>query len=297
MSHFAVLVMGEDVAAQLQPYHEYECTGINDQYVQEIDITAACLATLAISPDGLMDALERYGLQNKIITDAREVDRTGAHRFGYAIVRQGRLINAVKRTNPDKKWDWWQIGGRWTGFFRLKPGAQGSLGEPGLNTPAAPAGSADSARKGDIDFAAMRAEAALAAEHRWETVRAALGDSLDTFIPWSVMCERMAGDVDQARRAYHGQEAMSRWRFSPTFDFTSVETYLAPRETYVAQAARDAVCTVAVIKDRTWYERAHVGWWGMIAETTDEGRWSEEYAQLLNAAADETLLTVVDCHT
>lgn len=39
MSHFAVLVIGDDVAKQLQPYHEYECTGVKDKYVIEVDKT------------------------------------------------------------------------------------------------------------------------------------------------------------------------------------------------------------------------------------------------------------------
>jgi hypothetical protein len=37
MSHYSVLVIGEDVEKQLQPYHEYECTGIEDEYVVEVN--------------------------------------------------------------------------------------------------------------------------------------------------------------------------------------------------------------------------------------------------------------------
>lgn len=39
MSHFAVLVIGEDVEGQLAPYHEFECTGQNDEFVQDLNIT------------------------------------------------------------------------------------------------------------------------------------------------------------------------------------------------------------------------------------------------------------------
>jgi hypothetical protein len=39
MSHFSVLVIGGNVEEQLQPFHEFECTGTDDQYVQEIDQT------------------------------------------------------------------------------------------------------------------------------------------------------------------------------------------------------------------------------------------------------------------
>src|SRR5271154_7530248 len=39
MSHFAILVVGGNVEEQLAPYHEYECTGTDDCYVQDIDHT------------------------------------------------------------------------------------------------------------------------------------------------------------------------------------------------------------------------------------------------------------------
>ena len=40
MSHFTVLVVTdrpEQLEPALQPFHEYECTGIEDQYVEFID--------------------------------------------------------------------------------------------------------------------------------------------------------------------------------------------------------------------------------------------------------------------
>lgn len=39
MSHFSVLIIGADHAKQLQPFHEFECTGTNDEFVQDIDNT------------------------------------------------------------------------------------------------------------------------------------------------------------------------------------------------------------------------------------------------------------------
>jgi len=39
MSHFAVLVIGDNHEELLAPFHEFECTGNNDQYVQEFDKT------------------------------------------------------------------------------------------------------------------------------------------------------------------------------------------------------------------------------------------------------------------
>lgn len=43
------------------------------------------------------------------------------HRFGY-----------VSHYNPDSQWDWWALGGRWHGFWQLKPGVK--VGAEGLPT-------------------------------------------------------------------------------------------------------------------------------------------------------------------
>ena len=39
MSYFSVLVIGPNIEEQLAPYHEFECTGKNDQYIKDTDIT------------------------------------------------------------------------------------------------------------------------------------------------------------------------------------------------------------------------------------------------------------------
>jgi hypothetical protein len=40
MSHFACMVIGPNIETQLAPYHEFECTGIDDEYVVDVDETA-----------------------------------------------------------------------------------------------------------------------------------------------------------------------------------------------------------------------------------------------------------------
>ena len=38
MTHFLVLVVGDNVDSQLQPYHEYESTGTRDEHVKRISV-------------------------------------------------------------------------------------------------------------------------------------------------------------------------------------------------------------------------------------------------------------------
>lgn len=44
MSHFTVIVIGPDYEAQLQPFHEFECIGIDDEHVINVDETERFLA-------------------------------------------------------------------------------------------------------------------------------------------------------------------------------------------------------------------------------------------------------------
>lgn len=58
--------------------------------------------------------------------------------------------------NPDSKWDWYQVGGRWTGYFKLKKDRKmpHHIGQPGVFDNE-PKHDADVAYVGDIDFEAM----------------------------------------------------------------------------------------------------------------------------------------------
>jgi hypothetical protein len=124
MSHFTVAVFTDgkkDIEELLAPFHEFECTGEDDQYVQDIDITQEIIEHIQ-GDNSLSDALEYFGLENCVVDSEEEVNKSDAHKYGYAIIRNGQLIKAVNRTNPNKKWDWWDVGGRWRGMVLTKGG-------------------------------------------------------------------------------------------------------------------------------------------------------------------------------
>jgi hypothetical protein len=110
------------------------------------------------------------------------------------------LIKAVNRTNPNKQWDWYVVGGRWTGMLKLKPGAKGNLGRPGTFGNQAEIGAADQARKGDIDWDGMRDQAGNDAAKRWDAVRAV---APNLWTSWEAIREQHSPDIDAARTAYH----------------------------------------------------------------------------------------------
>ena len=88
MTHFVVLVIGDDVEGQLAPYHEFECTGINDQYVIDLDKTAEALAEYEQHKDDpdyptFRAFLEGWYGAEHVVGPGQEPDRDGEHKYGW----------------------------------------------------------------------------------------------------------------------------------------------------------------------------------------------------------------------
>lgn len=304
MSHFLCIVIGEDHKNQLQPFHEYECTGTNDEYVQDIDKTAEVreLMTRTDEPLSLSDALDYYGLAGLVVDDESHVqkDGEGAHRWGYAVVKDGELIKAIDRTNPNKKWDWWQVGGRWTGFFKLKDGTAGELGDRSMLDTSEDTREAerlaDIASKGDVDFAAMRDKAGAEAGIQWDACRAIVGDQ--TWEPWDAVYVRLNSDSEAARNAYWSQPSIVALKQADSmkYGFHLDDALSGPREAFVMAARNRAAIPFAIVHKGEWSERGAMGWWGMHRDDVDFDTWSRLVSELFDSLPDDTLLTAVDCH-
>lgn len=261
MSHFSVLVIGDNVEKQLAPYHEFECTGVNDEYVQDIDITSDVLDQLK-DGESLEDALDYYGLGEKVVSDESDVDTSAEHKFGYAIVKDGKLVKAVDRTNPNKKWDWYVIGGRWGAQFPLKKDAKGLLGSPStfdiIDGDSRDKTKVDQARKGDIDWERLFADKrkdAISCWDEWE--REENKDWVNAYFVYGIK-------KDETREQYIERQS----KFS----------------------------TFAVVKDSKWYERGEMGWWGCVSNEKSADEWNAEFDKLIAGLPGDTFLTIVDCH-
>jgi len=177
MSHFSVFVVTpefptEEVLAKvLAPWHEFECTGIDNEYVVDVDKTDEAREGFAKStetrlrdkegnlhdrfdekgewkpefsqpdedmfsagrrkgfiPEGFESveipssqvmtfaewASDYYGWS--IVESEAEIDKSDAHKYGHILVDEsGEVIRCIDRTNPNATWDWWQLGGRYSG--------------------------------------------------------------------------------------------------------------------------------------------------------------------------------------
>lgn len=330
MSHFSVLVIRDPsltLKEQLQPFHEYECTGVRDEYVVDVDITDEVIAEFG-KPQRVVkladgralsrwdSALytgqpkERWDRPHFVLPDGAEeiqmeAEEARALGIGYVdlaacateyyggFIREGR---AYRLTNPNKKWDWWQVGGRYTGKFKLKAKALGVVGRPGLMTEEAPPGYADEARKGDIDLAQMREDAAVKARALWRSTRDITGGlGWDT---WDDTRGRYSGDINRARDEYAAQPAIVLLKASGRREYSwEIDCELALDEEVYVQRRRDAaLSSYAFLRGGIWTERGSMGWFGCASDEMTQAQWQDLFNRMIDQLPDDMLLTVVDCH-
>ncbi len=168
-------------------------------------------------------------------------------------------------SNPNSKWDWYSVGGRWRGYFLLKPGAKGELGEPSWCNDKESAeklkGKADIANVEDIDWDKMDEGYRKRAEKAWDEYQK----------------ELVEGKIKLGDAYFqHGVEKGD-----------TKEKYLAREGVY----APFCVC-----KDGEWYERGSMGWWGMVSDEKDSKKWKQEWKKLLSELPGDTMLVAVDFH-
>lgn len=380
MSHFAVMVVG-DVEYNLAPFHEFECTGRNDEFVVNVDQLGEAREAYAkektrryrdpegnlhepwddqfyrdptaeeadkiglggsgfggglswhskdwgdgqgyrakvhFQPEGWEEVevpvmeiqtfteyvREQYGRAELEPFEAPDLE--GAHKYGWCRINEaGEVIELIDRTNPNKKWDWYQIGGRWSGFLKLKDGATGGMGKRSWTNREDDqrAGWVDSARKGDIDVAGMRDEEGTKAAERWDQAcadRRAAGVALDTWMPWKECFEAHEKKHDAAREAYWEQPAVKAMRAAVQargdFVWGDMDDLMTPRDQYIQRARDGAIVTFALCHDRRWAQRGEMGWWACVSGEKDKDDWNAEFSTYFDSLPDDALITVVDCH-
>lgn len=405
MSHFTVLVIGENPEDQLAPYHEFECTGTDNKYVQEIDKTEEAKEGFEKDTDLMLESPEgervsayddRFyrdptpkeskklgpiagtgcghgmswtskdwgdgkGYRAKIsfvpegwkevrvsssesqtfaewctgyygweaIPHGEEPDLEGENKYGYVqLDENGDVLKCIDRTNPNSKWDWYVLGGRWCGFFPLKEGAKGSAGKGagaahGLRPEP---GTADQLRKDAVDFETARAEAEKKGREAFSKWRAIFEQHGKPEFSWSDTYKKIEeaianlkekGTIDEKvphpdpkedhelnreglarytlRERYNEQPAIAAARELRLWG-CPVDEYGYDEDAYAKECRHNALVPFAVVKDGKWYGKGEMGWWAAVHDERDQAEWSEEVSRLYDDLPPDTLLSLYDCH-
>lgn len=222
------------------------------------------------------------------------------------------------RYNPNSKWDWWVIGGRWRNAFHAKPGVQSSAlivsgphyteqyikNEADRPQKWAPNKGmrCDGGPKGWLDFESMREEKAAEANALFDKWEAICADTPHAE-PWSHfrgLFELGEMDIETARKLYHAQPRVQACRDDEDLKWRDdvVAEFFSGRDEYVATARRDAVPGYALITlDREWVAPGRMGWWGMSSdEAGDREVYKAKANEYLESLADDVLIVQIDCH-
>ena len=286
MSHFTVMVIGDNPEDQLAPYQENNMGTCPEEFLEFRDETEY----LRKNWDE-MSAEEKKEYDNSFEKYAEDE--------GYEKHPERDLYGCY--SNPNARWDWYQLGGRWTGFLKLKENATGEIGEPGLMTLSASEGFADQALKMNIDFEGMRKYAEEEAGKLWNKVNKILKGAEKPH-SWEHVREIMfPGDISAAREFYHSQEANKRideWNKKHKHSLFGVNSldFMTSKEEYCKEDGNSAISTFAVLKDGVWYEKGEMGWFGMTSNEKDQNEWNTQVALMLESLPDDTLISIYDCH-
>jgi len=255
MSHFSVIVIGDNVEAQLQPFHEYESTGIEDQFVKDIDVTEDTLADF-----------KKHGSEGETLSDFAEG-------WNGAEERDGKFYN---RTNPNAKWDWWVIGGRWSNWFNI-----------------------DQGKLADFDFSKTTERKKQEAIKLFDDIEKAT-KGIDPIGTWESVRERFKDNIGAARDYRNNHDWIKAIRSSDNDSLRWADTpediFDMGREKYIELKVDSACVPFAFVKDSVWHEKGEMGWFAISTNEKETSVWHDEFDRMMKGLSLTTQLTVVDCH-
>lgn len=385
MSHFSVMVVSDskpseqDLEQIMQPWHEFECTGTDDQYVVDLDETDELrkqyqestekrlrdkdgnlhypyddafyrdpLPTESVGygsgvgngiswqskdwgdgqgyrpkvrfvPDGFDEVelptpeLESFRdwvagyCGREPVVQGTPIDLSEKHKYGYALIdSNGEVIKVINRTNPNSRWDYWRIGGRYRSKLQIKAGVTTAVSsEPSWewqrDADPIPEGF-DQARVGDIDREAMK-QAAVESRRNWisedcEKCELSFEDFEKGLVQYHEYHQQWmqldhprprGGEFYQAMEDagyYLGAIVARKTWEKPELGELSLEEWIL---------AAPSLSAFAVVMDGQWYANGEMGWWGAVHDENDD--WGAEFAKMFAGLHDDQWITFLDCHT
>jgi len=330
MSHFTVLVTGdeyEDAEAMLAQFQENNMGDCPAEYLEFEDETKEVQdgyvnGTIGVirAPDGSIYSRSDKMFQQKIGNTRNsfhqvypegyeEVDIPNREYFDteaeYAWDCHGLKWNEEHEGygylhNPNTQWDWYSLGGRWTGALRLKPevviareadalpaGQEVADGRPGIMTaPNTRIERADTCLVSQLDIEWHKEDARRAAGETWDAWNNPDRPANPGRDGWGRLSEKERQEIMDYERK-HGLFFLTQ------DDQDRLESNT--REAYLELFGAPKAITYAFIDlEGKWNERAHMGWFGVTwDENTD---FDVEFWRWIESLPDDTRVWCFDCH-
>lgn len=348
MSHFTVAVVLPECTEQalkdaLQPYHEFECTGIKDQYVERVVCedysiesykkeTAPCIVfkssgifyctkyddkatsfwqreSFGISSSDKFILPEQYELKDLPFSAIYATyedylkDWCGVNVEDDHYDFEGGILYTY--TNPNSQWDWWSIGGRWNGFFKLKQQHNLLLnneviaeekgyakGESSWCNEGRESQGYDIIQKRDIDLETgfdevwskklKEFETYLGVKEQYPEYKTFEVCGHDRDLYWNQLL------LEALKEAFKDNESY-KWYPAKPESFCDGDL-LAFKE----KVKYDTFGTYAIVKDGKWIQKGEMGWFG--CSSNEEASWETKWFELFDSVPDDHFVVLVDCH-
>lgn len=274
MSHFCMWAVTktdneEELEKVMQPYHEYECTGIEDEYVIHVDKTAEAIERYERDKDEYANAREFleewYGVEYIDNESEQVVDKVSK----YAIISddETKIIKYYEYTNPNAKWDWWVIGGRWSNNQNMM-------------------------KKSDFDYDAWYEKEKMYYTDLWNLYHPLCEKHKDTLVEWNSNAE----NTKEMLEAYQNQPLMKEIRANmDKYDIWDFKWRMKQSlEEYLDFELKTASPCFGIVKEDGWYEKGKMGWWACVSNENPD--WNSDFKKLWDSIPDDYYIWNVDCH-
>lgn len=302
MSHFSILVVG-DVDYQMAPFHEYECDGINDKFVVDVEVSREEILKSYEKYDNkdeqgnhtrTLEEFMRYWYGNDDTPVLESVDEINTdkeeQKWGY-FLKDGDTLRYFRHTNPNSFYDYY---GNGYDAFKLKNS------DDWVNH----------AKKKDIDFDAMFDIKEQKARTRYRLAISYLGGTPTLEHTWASLAEKFSPSdgseptmtKDVAKVIYDSQEFVKKWDKIPARDrmdlvgiFGGVDEFCCTEDEYVASQSIHAL-SFGWVRNRKYVSNGDMGWWACVSNEKEPTSWDEEYKKFIESLPENVELTILDCH-
>ena len=298
MSHFTVLVIGDDVETQLAKYNE------NNETEPRVDCE--------VSDEEKERFLEYYKENENFEGTFDECYEEHGEDWNNSSWKKSSkgIWQEWSTYNPDSKWDWYSVGGRWTGYFKLKKDATGELGEVGAFGNAPKKGYTDSLLKRDFDIEGQKNGARERAIKHYNLLESCFPNGFPVItLKWEDLIDENNAEykdipIDEKRNMYHNQPALKNdidkdklsKKQKEVFGWFDLNDYQCTVKEYGQRAYDNAIATYAMVIDGEWFEKGEMGWFGMSHGDMEQPKWNEIINKAIDEIEDDVTLTLLDCH-
>lgn len=284
MSHFRVYVVTktnneDDLEKALMPFHEFECTGIVNEYVKHVDYTDDAVESWNKDKADYKDIYEffdDYYNCKKLFKQSINVASFENLQERYAIISddEQKIIKYYDFTNSNAKWDYWNI-------------------ECDIKTEDE---YVSCIKASDFNINIWKNKLIADVVKEYKLVKPLIKEP---FITWNEVKNIYKDDISIAGEQYYelNRLTMESLQANNIFYYNTDIDEIATKteQEYIDWCLNEHAPFWAIIDaDGNWIEKGHMGWWAISWD--HDKQWHDTWMKTINNIPDDCYIWSVDCH-